>query len=345
MAKWILINEKGKLRIRKDSGPRYPLNKYKDLIDKRELEDLVIRLNGKDPVEERARGPVEFKHAFINSNLLDDYKLYLESQIPTKKDAGTMLGYLMKTLNYFIGVLNLSNPSDWHKRQHIWAKHLLSTKYSKKTLKSIVYELNRFIKYLHQQRPEEVIPLKFEPLSKATLKLHEAKRTPRQNMYITEDDFKKLQKILKGDALYPVLMLACCYGLRRNEVLGLRLEDVRKDFLRIERQYGDRPLKGRYNRKVPHWFCTAAQAYHWIEILPKLHPDTVTAKFTALMQEHKLPKYILHDTRRTFITKSSRKVTPTDLRLAVGHTNLETTSKYYLMDDRELGDEPFKPKK
>ena len=74
-----------------------------------------------------------------------------------------------------------------------------------------------------------------------------------------------------------------------------------------------------------------------------INPDTFSDIFKTEMRRLKLP-FQLHDFRRTFITRSLRKYNYMDVRLAVGHTDLETTNKY-IQDDRGLNRKLFKPQK
>ncbi len=217
---------------------RLPKKQYEDLLGKpKALGDFVVRLNGKDPTEERALAKAAFKHAYINSELLQDYlENYLSLHIPNKKDAKSLFAYLTKYgLTFFIEKLGLVDPISWHKQQYVWGKYLLNkdktgiedTKRifkngeikSAKVLKYTVNEMNRFMKYLHLKRPVEVVVLSFEPLTKATLKEHEVQLNLLQSLdenlnvildKIPENDnfrfafhdkiFKKseLRKVLRG---------------------------------------------------------------------------------------------------------------------------------------------------
>ena len=123
------------------------------------------------------------------------------------------------------------------------------------------------MEFLHQKRPEEVPPLKFKPISKAAYKDVEARRKLAKlvivRRYIPDEHWEKICKGLPSDiAIWPVLSYH--YGLRRSEVMALDLEYVRKNYLFIERQLKALPephkpeygvLKGKEERKVPHWFC------------------------------------------------------------------------------------------
>lgn len=360
---WFVTKENSRLTIRSTAGKRYPREKYKNM-SQREIEDLVIRLNGKDPAEVRAKQSVDFKHAFISPALMDDYFIFLKSQIPKEKEAITLLNYLKNyALNFFIVSLGLPNPTDWHRKQHVWALYLqnrdegLKPEFrffgtrlmSSKVIRYTVAELNRFMAYLHNQRPEEVIPLKFSPMSRAMYKtqdeMRKMKGLARQSLYIKPADWKTIEKALpRYPHLKSPVLLAYYYGSRRDETLGLQPDDVKRGHLSIERQVGDQILKDKEARRVPHWFTDPKTARALIEQLPSIHPDTVSTLFSQMVSDLGLPGYVFKDLRRTFATNAvKRKIDPEDLRLAMGHASIETTYSYYVADSRELADEIYSP--
>ena len=379
---WFIAKESNRLVIKrmikkpdgKRSAQRYPRDKYSHIDNEAQLKDFVIRLNGKDPKIERIMAKLEFRHAFINEDLMERYYSYLQTQIPNEKDAKTLLGYLKRyALAFFIEKMKFSNPLHWHKNQHIWSKYLLNRDDdlqdnlrifdvdripSTKVLKYTVNELNRFMKFLHNQKPD-IPALHFEPLSKAAIKDHKARRQmngiKHQSQYISKDHWQKIEKaISKKSWRYPIV-LAYSYGLRRNEAMGVVLEDIKKSCLSLSKQLdvvenGKRqfkPLKSRNSRKIPHWFMSPTKTYEIVKQMSETelpHPDTLGKYFSEICEQLGLPRYTLHDLRRSFITNAVRDgINPEDLRLAVGHANSETTYQYYVMDARELDEEVFVP--
>jgi integrase len=382
---WFLAKEAGSYTIRRFvnrygdgkriGSQRLPLQKFRHLLDNpKELADFVVRLNGKDPVAERAKGAAEFRHAYVSEELLTDYvQNYLLQQIPTKKDAGTMYRYLRSyALRFFLLKMKVMNPIDWHRNQNVWGKYLLNREEDKlddalrlfepnelrsaKVLRQIVNEMNRFMRYLHLKRPDEVPQLTFAPLTRAALKEHEGRRRlysqVHQSAYIDDRSWELLKHSLEQLAA-PwrfAVYLAYYYGLRRNEALGLQSADVRRAYLSCERQLEKfeldqpkfRPLKNRTPRKVPHWFVEPATVHAWIEGMRAhpIHPDTLSRHWLDYTKD----RYQFHDLRRTFITNALRKgVAPEDVRLGVGHSNIHTTYKFYVMDARQLDDEVWVP--
>jgi integrase len=141
-----------------------------------------------------------------------------------------------------------------------------------------------------------------------------------------------------------------------DEIGQLQPKDLKKGFLSIERQLRSnvddnklyKPLKSRFTRKTPHWFCTPAMTYELIQGIENLtlNSDHISHLFSDLMEKLNLPNYVIHDLRRTFITNCVRKgIAREELRLAVGHVDSSTTDKYYVMDIRDIDGEIWKPDK
>lgn len=325
--------------------------------DQLELKQLILRLNKQIPNEQKSRKIVEIKHAFISPQLLDDYKRFLRAQIPSQKRAVYEYSLLHRYfLNFFINTQNQPDPLVWHKiHKTQWAEYLSGPESpaSESAKRWIVASSNRFIKWLHTQRPNEVPPLKFEPLSKAKYKELEAIREMKGEIhnpkYINNKDWLTIKKNLVSE-IRSTILIAYHFGLRRSETLGLKLNDIRKGHLSIERQlefftnqkplYS--PLKGREMRKVPYWDIKPQETYDLIDSLVLMHPDTLTDLWNELMDLLNL-KYTIHDIRHTWITRMIRDYTPRDVQLAAGHKNI-TTTMGYLHDDRGLKDELFIPK-
>lgn len=350
----------------------YPQKKYVNILDnKDELEDFVIRLNGLDPRVERIKNRLEFEHAYIGRDFLDEYRdVYLRSFITDERESTKLALYLERyALNYFVGRCGLANPLDWKRQEARWGLALVGKNpkgdpnvfddgkvRSTKVLKLIVYELNRFLRFLHTKHPD-IPPIMFEPFSKAIRKEHEARREMtgkiRKSKFITEAHWKVIETNLPAE--WGCLVKLCyLYGLRRNEAYGLQSKDLKKGFLSIERQLNTnindnrtfKPLKSRFARKTPHWFSSPAVTHELIQQIERLtyNSDHISHMFVELMARLELPKYTIHDLRRTFITNCVRKgIDKEELRLAVGHVDGSTTYKYYVMDARDLDGEEWVP--
>lgn len=351
---------------------RHPADKYKAIrTDEKKVSDYVIRLNGRDPRAERIKEKLEFNHAFIDDELLEEFEsVYLRNYIPNEEEARQLTAYLKKyALSFFIGKLGQGNPIEWHRNQHLWGLALLNkTKdpnhilfedgnlRSANVLKRIVFELNRFMVFLHTKKPD-IPALVFAPLTPAVLKEHEARREMngdiKEAKYVKPEHWAIIEHKLP-DGWGDVIKLCYLYGLRRCEAYGLSPENIKNGFLSVEKQLdkivdGERtfkPLKGRYKRKTPHWNIKPQEVYKLIQKVSSLriHADTITDNFATLCADLEVPRYTVHDLRRTFITNCVQKGIPQEeLRLAVGHVDGATTYKYYVMDARNMDDDVFIP--
>jgi integrase len=370
--KWGLTKEKqrGALRFvikrwNPDLGrpERLPVTEYQHIREKEdELREFVKRLNA--PLA--AITKVDFKHAFINDELLTEYLEYLQTKITTQSVARTQFGYLKNyVLNYFIGTLDLMNPNDWYAvHQTKWAQYLLNHEVVRaaKTKRDVVIEANRFLEWLADRRGNEIKFKRLEPFTRKRLDSVDAQRKLEGDFHdrkiITDDHWALIEKRLPT-AIRAHTHIAYNYGLRRSETLGLKSTDVKKGYLSVERQlwkvkdkFVEAPTKGKMTRKVPHWFATPAAAYHWIESiqqnpmspwqLTKIWRDYVKGLTDANGKSMGLD-YDFHDLRHTFVTKAMRAQSkPRDVQLAAGHKHISVTMQY-LHDDRTMEDELFTP--
>lgn len=353
---------------RKKSSVRYPFSKYKNFKSKEELENLVIRLNGRE--NRKKIQAIKEKLAYLPTNIMEEFRELLANEIPTEKDARYHYKNLHRYfLKFFVELCGKIDPNEWKAKQSLWGLALLrrlpkeqekfnifDREMSYKTIKGLIQLANRFMVFIHEKNPEEIPLYKLNPISQAMLKDYLARQSMDKDEvgnFITDDDWKVIDKNLPDD-IGCFVRLGYYYGLRRGETLGLMPEDVRNGHLSLERQlsktdgngsYIFKPLKDRDFRKTPHWFLDKAEAYELIQEtqMIRIHPDTLGVKFASLMSELKM-KYELHDLRRTFITKALDDHKPKEVMLAVSHSNIETTMRY-LRDDRKSDDSVFVPKK
>jgi len=352
---YYLCKESGKWCIRyweNGKNKRLPIKKYRNIRENQsELQQFILRLNH----QILTKTAIDFRHAYINESLLAEYLNYLCQIIPNQENAKTEYYYLVNyALNFYICHKNVINPLEWPNYQGEWGKYLESNKCPKsaKTKRYIVQALNRFCLWLQEKRPLEITrQLTFKPISKAKYKMIEAIREMNgekvDHKTISEHHWKTISELTHWE-IRPHIMLAYLYGLRRSEILAIRLEDIKTDCLSIERQlidlkptYG--PLKGRKKRFVPHYFCTPADCYSYIKSMKVIHPDTLTDKWAERMKLLEL-NYRFHDLRHTWVTNCWKipGLLPKQIQDAAGHENIETTMRY-THSDRTLGKIIFKP--
>jgi len=344
MQKWCLFQEKQRWVIRRWEAGRYkrlPMKQYAHIRDNEgELKALVHRLNA--PV--LAREAVAFKHAFISPVLLEEYREQLLAQVPSEKNALCQYNYLLTYfLNFFIGKLGLADPRQWyavHKSK--WAAFLLEQRLSPSTIRKVVQEANRFMEFLADKRPGEVAAIRFRPISRARFRSLSATRALKKGRerFVRPEEWEEIEKRLPKN-IKAAVSLCYLFGLRRSEALGLTLEDVRKDYLKVARQNlkMGKPtiLKGKKNRKTPYWYSTPKAAHSLIRQLVPMSPDTLADEWGKLETG-----FHLHDLRATFITRALRDYSAREVQLAVGHENLATTMRY-AQDHRDFGDDVWRP--
>lgn len=261
--------------------------------------------------------------------------------------------------------------------EHLLTKKVDSTRMGKKnllavkTIKAIIQYINHFMKFLHVESDGNIPLLKFTfpSITNARLVAHSAKRKkalpntlPPSKQYIDEATFKRIYKAAPVE-LKSAIWIAYKYGLRRSEVLALELDSLKKSFLKVEFQLlgleieraSDKsrlsivekelgPLKNRdeAGRKVPHWFATPDEAYEHLQKLHVCYPSGLSKAWAELMKKlgH---SFTFHNLRNAFCSNALRDmnklgISPVDVQLALGHTDLRTTM-IYLRDFRELDDE------
>jgi integrase len=352
--------------------------------DRAEVAAYVARLNAKENPGQKVREAQIIENAFISVSLLEKFEAHLKEGIPSENYVKGIMGRVKNHfLNFFMRELKLNDPIEWHRvHKEKWSKYLNrpDLALSPKSKMMIVQAANRFIAWLSERRPD-VPKLVFEPISKAKFSTmraeYDADETILKPCMISEEDWKTIKDNLPED-ITPFIHLGYNYGLRRAEMLALDVRDVKNEYLSIERQlhtlvrdtegkvksYKTKILKGKTNRKVPHWnfesFSASksknsdsirsmtvdpSQTYEWVKSSTELRvmPDTLTLKWTAFMSKLGMT-YTLHDLRHTWVTKMLRTRLPRDVQLAAGHKDINTTMRY-AHDDRNLADQVFVPKK
>lgn len=189
------------------------------------------------------------------------------------------------------------------------------------------------------------------------------------NVY-TPEQLKILFRLVEGDRLETAVKLGAYLGLRREEICGLKWQDINfeKRTLRICRamtQVGSeivvKDTKTNASQRklyMPDGLLTALQAeqkrqtenkknfgevWHdtgyiivWENGRP-YRPNYVSELFTKLLKKNGLPKIVLHELRHTFASISNEAgVQEFNIGKALGHANVSTTKKIYthLFDDK-----------
>lgn len=345
------------------SSKRVPKSVYWNCTTDESFRLLVEKLNS----EKDSKKIGISKYKIVSPELLEEFRLQLGLEIPTQKDSENHFRNLNRYfLEFFIDELGLTSPMEWKLKESIWGASLLCEKdsiqifengkpRSAKTIKGIVQIANRFMIFLHQRKPKVVPAIKFSPISKARLKLHQANLNlgkEELGRFIVPEHWETIESKLPSE-IAPFIKLGYYYGLRRRESLAVTPNEIGTKFLAIKKQLNSVgnsgpefiPLKNRNSRKIPYWFLTADETYHLVQEckVKRMHPDTLSYKFMEFMETLNF-KYKLHDLRRTFITRALdiNKGNALPVMLAAGHSNTDITMKY-LRDNREFEFELFRP--
>lgn len=375
--------------------PRYKSEDYNEIkTDEAKVRDLAIILNNRVPAAERAKERITIEHAYITEARIEDFQNYVNSKGTDQSNGIKAKNYVVKYfIHFFLSQLGISNPNKWHKYQNVWGCALLNQlneirwseaipkppavkriedlrvwpkekQISYYTIIEIIFTANRFLTWLSSNHPETIDNLlAFAPIADAKLtELKAITETPSQKRkwFITDGDWIKIQKHIKGSEIEAVINLIYLFGLRRREGLSLVLTDVKKHGLLIERQlvgYDDRneritkvPKKGKH-RSVEYWSMTTVndfaqkQTYGYVKMQTSLMttPDKLSKTWAKIMEALSMP-YHLHDLRRTWITKAFRDPAraPDRIRINAGHSELSTTMRYNL-NESMLQDETWVP--
>lgn len=282
-----------------------------------------------------------FNSVYVNKSLLKEFRNYLETKANNKEHIQKLLSILnLYTFEFFLIKKNINDPNNWKRYDYEFGQFLLELKLSSDYILRIIQLTNRYINFLHNKFPEHIRLTKLECISNAVLSRRDALLKPNRKKYINEEDFKYIVENVDPKIINQI-KLAYYFGLRRAEVLGLKIDDVYQDALFIERQLVSLNPTPKYdllktieNRQVPYWFCSAKETYNLIKNLKIIHPDSLSWQFKCEMERLNLP-FQLHDLRRTFITNALRKYHYRDVQLAAGHSQIKTT-ELYAQDDRMI---------
>lgn len=342
--------------------------------NKTELESLVRRLNAEQFKEKISLEKMLDRNAFLSVKTIERYHSHLTihgtSEEKVEREMSLLTNYV---INVFVGKFSLPNPKDWHAEANRWYGHLLGPEAPKSayTKKYIVQVMNKFMRWLHKERPAEIPLVVFDGFSATKLQSIERDRSvageKKRRTFIPESDWKKIQLALPPD-IKPWAMLCYHYGLRRSESLGLLYEGtdcIYEDGIELKRQLatcdkqgtpkfarlksqGRASLtegSGRESRFIPHWLGIDPQlTFDWIEA-GKSHvmsPVTFTKKWRAAMRKLGMA-YDIHELRHTWVTRALAQYNSRDVQLAAGHSNIETTMRYG-HDHRELKKKKFAPR-
>lgn len=146
---------------------------------------------------------MEQKRLEVRLNTMEGYEIYLHKHI----------------LPYFEPLkLNLSKVSPQHIQDYY-------TKKLKEGLSPVTLKKHNAIIHGSLQEAYKKGLIAFNPSDRVSMPKQSKQKTFKGKAY-TAEQANNLLAVLKGDVLYPVVVLALYYGLRKSEALGLRWQDI-----------------------------------------------------------------------------------------------------------------------
>ena len=191
------------------------------------------------------------------------------------------------------------------------------------------------------------------PAMFAKMKRRKSTLTER-TVLLTASEARKVVQAFEGHILYPVVVLALYYGLRRSEVLGLKwsaidfenntltvchtvvknISIVCKDSTKTEASRATFQLLPEVREILLNLKEKAPQGSEYICVWEDgrlMRPDSVTRGFQRVLKKHNLPQMRFHDLRHsTASILFDKGMSLEDVKNWMRHTDIETTSNIYL---------------
>ncbi|MCB0368114.1 MAG: tyrosine-type recombinase/integrase [Bdellovibrionales bacterium] len=340
---------------------------YKDFYQsQKELENIVIYLNGLDPAEHRAGIKYRLKEGYIprvhvinfcrevKNNFLNDDKKDIENRIN---------GFINYGLNWFQNKTHKVN--EWKKYDKKWGQCLLNYNEdikdsdrifplgelrSKNTIIRVIWLMNKFMEYLHQQYPNKYPPTYFDPITNSQFRSLEMIRKQRglvrDRKHIKSEHWEIIKRNIENDPHLKIIEICYEFGLRRSEALALSsVENLFKDNLFVKEQvkcidYTNgvmtrifKPTKTGETRRIPYKASISEISIKRIatiiDTFEFISPNQLTKKWRVLMNELNLD-YDIHDCRHSFC-RNLFKIKNLDIKTAMeysGHKELQSINGY-----------------
>lgn len=210
-----------------------------------------------------------------------------------------------------------------------------------------------------KQMLDEAVRLGYIPVNPAfSVKMPRNRDVHERMVFLTAEEAQKMLDALKDTKIYPAVVLALYYGLRRSEVLGLRWSAV--DFERDTITICHTVVKSlTVEAKDTTKTSTSRRAFQLLPEVKKmllsfrgdkvesdylfvnedgkvLRPDCLTRTFQRGLKRAGLPRMRFHDLRHTtasVLFDSGWSLE--DVKNWLGHADIETTSNIYLHYGRD----------
>lgn len=163
--------------------------------------------------------------------------------------------------------------------------------------------------------------------------------------FYKHDELKDLFRISQGTTIYLEIIIAGVYGLRREEVLGLKWDciDFTRKTITIKHTVQRFKIDGKTqfvvkDRTKSQSSYRTLPLFDFIEVLLKeykeMYAGYLSHTFSKLLEDNNLKRIRLHDLRHSCATLLvQNKVPIKDIQIWLGHSNVQTTMIYTHMDE------------
>ncbi|MFT9485757.1 MAG: tyrosine-type recombinase/integrase [Tepidibacillus sp.] len=324
------------------------IRKFQTVDTKAEAERLVADFKYK-----QQRNQLVMKN---DITLADHLKNWMDFYVAVKCQETTAYGYRNVIENHLIPYMGYIKLQDLHPALiQKYYKHLIDKDYSPNTVHRHHAVLRKALDFAQKQQ------YVYENVAD---RVELPKKEKYEGKSYTAEQMKILLEKVKGTKLELPVYLAACLGLRREEIMGLRWEnvDLEQQVLYIVEV---RTAAGNNNNiiKAPKTEGSRRKLYiidelkeilinhkekqaRRKELLGDLYYDSdyvfvrddgkpyrvnsVTEQFKDFLEKHNLPIIRLHDLRHTFASVMHHKgATIKDIAEMMGHSDTSTTSRIY----------------
>ena len=185
------------------------------------------------------------------------------------------------------------------------------------------------------------------PAASLQLMIGGSKEIPRESL-TREQALDIYHQLIERGSHKPIetfIMIALFSGLRRGEILALRWENIDEDIIHVKQsvayQRGHTVLKEPKSKSGFRSTTIPNQLREWLKPIRKESGYVITARngdlicestfgrwFKQAQKDYNLYNATAHTFRHTFATLMAPHVSPLELQMVLGHSDMKTTKRY-----------------